>query len=368
MNLETSLAARFAADYRDARAKFLAASALAGGELKSYPNPLKGPAGEALATDVAWFGPEDAQKLLVTVSATHGVEGFCGSGAQVDWLLGPAAAGLPPATALLFVHAINPHGFAWLRRVTEEGCDLNRNFVDFAKPLPANPGYDELADALVPPALSGPAFEAAMKRLEDYRARHGERQFSIARSGGQYRHPGGMFYGGTAPTWARRTLASIIADYRLGERALLAVVDYHTGLGPFGYGEPISGDVPGSPSHKRSKGWYGPSLTEPTLGTSASVAKEGLAELEWHRACGERVSYVALEYGTYPSNTSGQKALREDHWLHNHSNVDWSAPETRRIKAQIRAHFYPAFPDWQEMVLFRSRQILRQALAGLAAG
>ncbi|HYB54998.1 MAG TPA: DUF2817 domain-containing protein, partial [Alphaproteobacteria bacterium] len=156
MNLETSLAARFAADYRDAHAKFLAAAALAGGTLKSYPNPLKGPAGEALSTDVAFFGPEDAKKVLVTVSATHGVEGFCGSGAQVDWLLGPAAAALPRGAAMLFVHAINPHGFAWLRRVTEEGCDLNRNFVDFAKPLPENPGYDELADAIVPRELSGP--------------------------------------------------------------------------------------------------------------------------------------------------------------------------------------------------------------------
>ena len=368
MPFETSLATRFAADYRNARAKFLAAAALAGGALKSYANPLKGPEGEELATDTAWFGPAEAAKVLVTVSATHGVEGFCGSGAQIDWLLGPASAPLPPTTALLFVHAINPHGFAWLRRVTEEGCDLNRNFVDFAKPLPANAGYDELADAFVPSALAGPVFEAAMKRLEDYRARHGERAFSIARSGGQYRHPGGTFYGGTAPTWARRTLAAIIADRRLAARALVAVVDYHTGLGPFGYGEPISGDEPGSPAHRRSKAWFGPSLTEPTLGTSSSVPKEGMAELEWHRALGERVSYVALEYGTYPSNSSGQKALREDHWLHAYSNVDWAAPETRRIKAQIRRHFYPELPDWQEMVLFRSRQILRQALAGLAQG
>jgi hypothetical protein len=367
MQLETSLATRFSADYRSARQKFLAAAALAGGAVRSYPNPLKGPEGEELAADAAWFGPADAAKVLVTVSATHGVEGFCGSGAQLDWLLGPGTAPLPSGAAMLFVHAINPHGFAWLRRVTEEGCDLNRNFVDFAKPLPENPGYDELADAIVPRELDGPVFEAAMKRLADYRTRHGDRQFNIARSGGQYRHPGGTFYGGTAPTWARRTLASIIADHGLAERTLVAVVDYHTGLGPFGYGEPISGDEPDSLAHRRAQAWYGQSLTEPTLGTSSSVPKHGMAELEWHRRLGGRVSYVALEYGTYPSHTSGQKALREDHWLHNYSNVDWSSPETRRIKAQIRRHFYPETPDWQEMVLFRSRQILRQAIAGIAA-
>jgi len=37
--------------------------------------------------------------------------------------------------------------------VTEEGNDLNRNFVDHTKPYPHNPGYEEIADA-VGPALS----------------------------------------------------------------------------------------------------------------------------------------------------------------------------------------------------------------------
>ena len=81
--------------------------------------------------------------LLVTISATHGVEGFCGSGAQVDWLTLGGPEQLPAGVAALMVHAINPHGFAWLRRVTEEGVDLNRNFVDFTAPLPENAG-DEM--------------------------------------------------------------------------------------------------------------------------------------------------------------------------------------------------------------------------------
>mgnify|MGYP001003423369 CR=1 FL=1 len=35
--------------------------------------------------------------------------------------------------AMLFIHAINPFGFSWCRRVTEEGCDLNRNYLDFSE-------------------------------------------------------------------------------------------------------------------------------------------------------------------------------------------------------------------------------------------
>jgi len=44
---------------------------------------------------------------------------------------------------IVFVHAANPHDMAWYRRVTEEGIDLNRNFVDCDQPLPANPSFDE---------------------------------------------------------------------------------------------------------------------------------------------------------------------------------------------------------------------------------
>lgn len=73
--------------------------------------------------------------MLALQSATHGVEGFAGSACILDLLRTGAARELPPDTALLLVHAINPWGFAWIRRTTAEGVDLNRNFVDFSGPL-----------------------------------------------------------------------------------------------------------------------------------------------------------------------------------------------------------------------------------------
>ena len=77
---------RFAADYAEARAKFLGAAEAAGALLARYENPNKGPHGEDLFLDTAWLGSKDAQKVLAIVSGTHGPEGFCGSGCQVDWL------------------------------------------------------------------------------------------------------------------------------------------------------------------------------------------------------------------------------------------------------------------------------------------
>src|SRR4051794_35849336 len=172
----------FAPDYRTARQLFLTEVAEAGGTGKAFVNPHRGPHGEELAADAAWFGPEDASRVLLMLSATHGVEGFCGSGAQIDWLMTGGPAALPSDTAALLVHAINPHGFAWLRRTTEEGVDLNRNCIAFDGALPDNPGYRELAAAFVPTSLDPETLHDAANRIAAYRQEHGERAFEQARS------------------------------------------------------------------------------------------------------------------------------------------------------------------------------------------
>ena len=141
----------FSESYAEARAKFCGAAAGAGGALRSWHNPhARGPSGEALYLDTARFGPADAANMLVLISSTHGVEGHCGSGAQIAWLRTGGPAKLPKDTGALIVHAINPYGFAWTRRVTEDNVDLNRNFVDHDKAYPKNDGYAALAHALLP--------------------------------------------------------------------------------------------------------------------------------------------------------------------------------------------------------------------------
>ena len=59
-------------------------------------------------------------------------------------------AGVP----VLYIHALNPHGFSWMRRVTHENVDLNRNFQDFSQPLPVNEAYAELYELLLPDAMA----------------------------------------------------------------------------------------------------------------------------------------------------------------------------------------------------------------------
>jgi len=113
MDGATDEACYFGADFYEAREKFLAAAQRFGGVTEEFLHPLGGLDGGKLFTDVAWFGDPHAEKVLVVISGTHGVEGFCGSGAQVGWISGGAPDRLPSGIAALFIHAINPYGFAW---------------------------------------------------------------------------------------------------------------------------------------------------------------------------------------------------------------------------------------------------------------
>jgi len=352
----------FSADYSQARMKFRGAAAAAGGVLDAFQHPEKGPDGADLYTDVARFGAPGAKKMLVLISGTHGVEGFCGSGAQVDYLRRGEVASLPGDIGLLMIHAINPYGFAWLRRVTHENIDLNRNWVDFERPLPSNAGYEALSTAIVPEEWTDSSRAAAETVIAKYAARNGAVATNQAISGGQYSHPLGIFYGGAAPSWSRTTQSRIFADH-LGHASAVAIIDYHTGLGPWGFAEQITTCSPDSAAFRRARNWYGAAIKSTVDGTAAAarLAGDGMTAataLLSHCA----VTAIALEVGTVPREKT-RLALRADAWLHAHG--DLSSSQAAGIKNQIRAAYYGDADDWKGMVAGQSLLTCRQALAGL---
>jgi hypothetical protein len=357
----------FSPTYRAARARFRDAGAALGLAVESRVLPgHRGPAGEELAADWAWVGPADARHVAVVLSATHGVEGFCGSGGQIDWLLSGAPAALPPRAAVLLVHAVNPFGFAWESRGTEDNVDLNRNWVDFARPTPENPGYDELAAHLVPDLLDERARADADAALAAWRRTRDETAWREAMSCGQYRHPFGLFYGGTGPTWSRLLEEDLIARFALARRDAVAVIDLHTGLGPHGYGEPICHHPDGGASLARAFRLWGDSVTEPAKGNSVSVRRTGLTVDGWARLVGDRLAFMSLEFGTRP-HEQVFAALRGDAWCRRRG-LDADDPAQRAARAAMRDAFAPDADSWREMICFRTRQTIRQAVEGLSGG
>jgi hypothetical protein len=358
----STVAAHFATDYQDARQKFSAAAAAYGGQFRSYRNPTLGPNGGRLFMDTARFGDDDAPNMLVLMAATHGVEGFCGSGAMVNWLRSGGPAKLPTGTGALLIHGVNPHGFAWIRRVNEDNVDLNRNFIDHAKPYPKNDGYLELADALTPKTWDDAALAAAQRVLDAYAQTHGAFAQQGAITGGQYSHPDGIFFGGHKPTWSNRTIRAVIRD-ELGRARRIGCIDFHTGLGPFGHGEIIGIGDPGLPAFARQKAWYGDELTSPEGGTSKSAVVVGVVlDAFPQEAPDAEFTGIALEYGTYPVNEV-LEAVRRDNWLH--LRGDLGSALGKEMKAYMQERFYPAGAKWAELVWARAEAVIGKAVRGL---
>jgi hypothetical protein len=357
-----SVSAFFSSTYSEARDKFLGAATDAGAALESFHNPAKGPAGESLSTDVAWLGPRDAERVLVTISGTHGAEGFCGSGVQVGWFLTGRAHRLPPNTALLQIHAINPFGFAWLRRTTEENVDLNRNYIDFDQPLPVNEEYLKYRDLICPQNWSEQVARETTEEINRLFLELPPMAMQAAISSGQYVDPEGLFYGGRQPSWSRLTSEAIMRKY-LSTAERIAVIDYHTGLGPRGYGERIGDGKEGDPGWDRAMDWWG-DVTSADDGSSSSAPLYGVSLEAWvqqlpHAA----VTAIALEYGTLPFEQV-LLALRADNWLHAHGDI--ASDLGKQIKQQARDAFYQDADDWKQMVWSRGIDTQEIALARLA--
>jgi hypothetical protein len=357
-------AAYFPDSYAEARARFLAACAEAGAAVENRPNPHAGPQGEDIATDVAWLGPREAEAVLVVLAGTHGIEGFCGSGIQLGLLQSGLAAARPTGSAVMLVHGVNPHGFAWQRRVTEENVDLNRNFLDHGQPHPINAAYDELHPLLCPPTWDDATIAEAERALGAWADEHGQPALRAAVSGGQYGHADGIFYGGRADTWAKANLEAVL-DAHLGAARRVALIDVHTGLGPHGFGDRLLPFLPDDPVARLANDWFAGDCTDQPAGAHMTVTDLRGVSLPAirDRLAADVFVGTALEYGTIPT-PEVRLALRADNWLHIHGQPD--SAKGRAIKDQIRAAFYPETADWKTQVWDRAEETVRLMYAGLA--
>lgn len=358
----------FAASYAEARDKFRASARAAGATLTAYENPkARTPDGGPLTTDVACLGPADAKRVYLTSSGTHGAEGFCGSGCQVGFFAERLYEAATPDTKIIMIHAINPYGFAWLRRVTEDNVDLNRNFQDFNAPLPVNAAYADVHDWLIPADWDGPAKAAADRGILAYQQENGMMAYQAAVTGGQYSHADGLFFGGTAPTWSNATFRRILAEHVPAGIEALCSVDYHTGLGPMGYGEPIY--VGPARDEKtggldRARAWYGADVTNPNDGSSTSARVTGtVPEAFLDLPASVKVTAIAMEYGTQPVQQV-LNALRGDHWLHARGELD--SPLGKQLKRQLRDAFYTDTAPWKAAIFGRAADFALRSFRGLA--
>lgn len=317
-----------------------------------------------LSTDTAYLGPADAQTLVVIASGTHGVEGYAGAACQFRFMQGYAARHASDGLAYLLVHAVNPWGFFHDRRVTPEGIDLNRNFVDF--PVTHDAGYAAYHELLVTrfrPLPRGWWNEARLLSHALTRARRQALQAAI--TSGQYAYPDGLFFGGAAPARSRLVWEDIVHRFACGRRRAM-LLDLHTGLGKRGTGELISYLPSGAAAFVQMARWFGGDLKSMAGGDSVSAAVEGTLTAAFDRAVAGQSYAIGLEFGTC-APLPVLNALRTDHWYHNNANR-LPPSERERARREMKAAFAADDDAWCRQVADRFDQVMAQLVRGLSAG
>ncbi len=355
----------FSETYRDARAKFLAAASKAGADLTAYHHAAQsGPDGEELFMDVARLGRKDAAKVLVFGSGTHGIEGYPRSAAQTHWLNRFEAGLLPDDVGVLFFHGRNPWGFAHAMRFTEENVDLNRNFIDFGKPRPANPGYARVHDILARKAWNDDDLPGIFDALSALREEIGEQAFSDAFNRGQYSHADGIFYGGAREQWSNLTFRRAVGEH-LAQVKSAVLIDLRTGVGPRNGHIFLCFHRPGSSAFERARGWWGERAVNREGVTHKAVADyQGLLVNAFVNLLPTAdTTAVVVEFGTLPRDQM-QRAAMAARWLWSIGTNDAALKQS--LTTLVREAYYPSAADWRAAALAQSRDIIDQGVAGIS--
>ncbi len=351
----------FSPDYATARRRFQQSASRLGWNLESYAIGLCGPTGEELEFDVALSHGEVTDKVLVVSSGLHGVEGFFGSAVQLacleHWLSAEA-----PSVKYVFLHGLNPYGFASRRRFDENNVDPNRNFLLPGEHFEGAPeGYRQL-DGFLNPRRSPSSWEPFTLKALWLIARYGMPALRQSIAGGQYQFPQGLFFGGDGPSRSQQILREHMPRWLKGSRQVVHL-DFHTGLGRFGTHKLLID----YPLNATQRNWFSHWFSEDSFEAidSAEMAYDARGGFgRWCVSQGLAANYLfaCAEFGTY-SGIQVLAGLRAENQAHH-----WGSPQdpsTIRAKQRLTELFCPASPTWRSSCVTSGQRLIEQALKGL---
>jgi hypothetical protein len=271
------------------------------------------------------------------------------------------ASGPPPVRCLL-LHALNPYGMAWLRRVDPANVDRNRNFALAAEIHRGSPGLYRQLDPFLNPRRAPTRADVSFLRAFWLIPRHGMAALREAVAGGQYNFPQGLFYGGSAPSPLQPLLAEHLPGWLRGSQEVLHL-DLHCGLGAWGHPQLLL-ESPPSPWQRQ---WllqhYGAGSFTTASGSAIAYTTRGSFG-RWclARQLAPRYLFACAEFGTYgPLRIlAGLRAENQaHHW------ADPTSAASARAKRRLRELFAPAAPGWRTAVIRRGVELVERGLRGL---
>jgi len=358
----------FHESYEDCRAAFLEKAAqLAqrydGVEVVSVPVP--GTTDTDLVVDCCFVPAQKTPRsFFILSSGVHGIEAFAGSAVQLmamEELLTPGRLG---SMGVLLIHGLNPYGFKYSRRVTENNVDLNRNCaVDESLYGTHSEGYGNLNDLLNP---EGAANDRNLRNrhfpfiMAQRMAKESKRVLRQAILQGQYEYPKGVYFGGKKIEPQITALSPILKE-KMAPYSMILTIDVHTGFGKNGgmhlFANPIENAKLKTGLEALFDGYtidWGDSEDFYTIGGS-------FAEYVGSLAPGKAYYAMPIEYGTldsqrtYGSIRSLQNMILENQGFHQgYQNKKAEA----RIKKTFREMFYPSDKAWRSKAVSDVKRML----------
>jgi Protein of unknown function (DUF2817) len=351
----------YSADYDEARRRFRRAAE----RIKWSPGSQRVPEGSdesptPLSIDWAAHGPDNPDRTLIISSGLHGVEGFFGSAVQLAALqtIFSDRAASPRGLRVVFVHALNPYGFANRRRVDERNIDPNRNFK---LPHEAYAGcsdhYRRLNHWLNP--------ESAPTNIDLFRwqacvaiLRFGLPALKQAIAGGQYEFPRGLFFGGREPSSVSLSFQKLWPEWTRNAARVLHL-DVHTGLGPSEKYKLLLDSVIDDDELQWLAASFGQENVE-TCDVTGVAYQAGGGLGRWCRESYMSGQYLCLcaEFGTYgPLTVLG--ALRAENRAQHFAAR--SSPRFTRAKTRLLNAFCPRSQAWRISALRNALSLIDRA-------
>jgi len=355
----------FAADYLAARIRFRSAATKAGFELQVFPIGLKGPHGEDLTIDFAVKADAQPKRVAIISSGTHGIEGFFGSAVQTASLEIDLGTGwrYPAGTSVVFVHAVNPYGFAYLRRVNEQNVDLNRNFIKSSYTYSGAPDDYARLDNLLNPASEPTILDTFIAQAGLQIIRYGFKALKNAIAQGQYEFPQGLFFGGKGPSKSLSILAEVLPPLVRGASRVVHL-DLHTGMGRRGTYKLVV-DLPSDSSRvERLRREFGANVVQGFDPNGVLYEINGSLG-GWLQDLFPDIDYDCMlaEYGTRHV-FEVLTALREENRAYHYAKQD--GPVYQKAKRRLKEAFCPNSRAWQAKSVRDGRRLVMQAIATLS--
>lgn len=318
-----------------------------------------------LTIDYCYIPAQERRRgLFIMDCGLHGIEGFAGSAVQRMYMKELLPKADLDSTGMLFLHAINPHGFKHRRKVTEENIDLNRNFdIDRSLFSTKNEGYAILNDSLLNPSgklnICSPRNLFFPVRVVYHLLKSSMSVFRQAVMQGQYEFERGIIYGGRdfSPQKAdiERLLLKTMKDY-----PRIFVLDLHTGYGERGkmhfFPNPIKNKKNLTATMEVFKGYHIDMGSEGDFYVTTGDFTDYIEKLATPRRTCIR---MPVEYGTMDSQT----ILGSIKSLHNYVIENQAAhyggksqSDVDTARARMLEHHYPSSRVWRSEIMRQSAE------------